>query len=814
MPLKLQHVCFATMIATVACAAGACAQPPATAAPPPQPGALTQAARLPQPAQLQQTAPLQQTAEGLTCMAGGTEVDLSAVETGVLRVLVEPGAIADARSPVLDPSFAAKPAGKLSIELKSNTGTVHTAGFSAQFDCTSGSLRVEDASGAAVLQADDIATDAVSGRLAVKMASADPIYGIEGVPRFGVETTLARPQGGEVKGWSQGNGGGPFFFTKRFGLLVDSVNGRFAVDGPTVTFDHGSRKNMEFFVMVGPPLTTMSALADLTGHAPMPPKWSLGFLNSQWGIDENELKTLVAHYRRVHDPLDGFIIDYDWKAWGEDDYGEWRWNSTPGGVAGDRFPDGASGVLGREMQAQGVYLSGILKPRILLYQPGSTTRMMQAAAYAQSHHFWFPGDERMADYASHQAAGVLDFSIPAARAWFWKHLEPAFHAGIVGWWPDEADELKDPPGVRKSSLEFFYIGETLYEGQRSVSDTRVWSLNRNYYLGAARFGYAEWSGDIHTGQASMAQQPARMLTILNLGEPHWSMDTGGFRGNPTPEEYARWVEFAALTPIARVHASHNQKRQPWVFGPVAEAAAKKALRLRYALMPYIYSAERNATDTGIGLVRPLEWIYPEDPQAAAQTNEWMFGDALLAAPVLDLGGKPRIVYLPAGEWRNWATGEAVSGEKSIVLSTDATTWQDMPLFVRAGSIVATEVPGDDLAAMKPLDITLDVFPDSQHPARWTMYDDDGDTYRYETGNSFRQDMTATMSLPGRVTVRFAAPQGTFATSVKTYVVRIHGTTAKSARWNGRKIGATASNDRFGHVEQVRIPAGISGHLEM
>ena len=756
---------------------------------------------------------LDRSAGGLTCTSASGRIELQAVETNVLRVLVEPDGTPDTRTPVLDPAFRPKPVDGLKVQAEGTSGSVRSAGFAAQFDCASGRLMVSDAAGAEVLRADELAGTAKAGHLTISRATQDPIYGIEAVPRFGVETTLERPKGDLVKAWAQGNGGGPFFFTKRFGLLVDSVDGRFTVEGPGVTFDQGSRKNAEFFLMIGPPMATMSALADLTGHAPMPPKWTLGFLNSQWGIDEAELKKLVAHYRETHEPLDGFIIDYDWKAWGEDAYGEWRWNSAPGGAAGDKFPDGASGVLGREMATEGVHLSGILKPRILLYEKGTTTQMLQAAAYAQAHHFWFPGSEQMTDYASHRPAGVLDFSNPDARTWFWKHLEPAFKAGMVGWWNDEADELPDPAGVRKSSLEFFHMGQALYEGQRSMSDIRVWSLNRNYYLGSARFGYAEWSGDIHTGQKSMAEQPPRMLTTLSIGEPHWSMDTGGFRGDPTPEEYARWVEFAALTPIARVHAGHNQKRQPWVFGPVAEAAAKNALRLRYALMPYIYSAERECTDTGIGLVRPLEWVFPDDAQAAAQINEWMFGDALLAAPVLDLGGKPRSVYLPAGEWMNWVTGEHVGGAKALELATDAKTWMDMPLFVRAGSIVATEEPGDDLNAMKPTEITLDVFPSLNHAAKWTMYDDDGATYHYEQGVFFRQGMAAELK-DGEVTMTFNSAQGSYKTGVKTYVVRIHGTATKSVRWNGTKLAVTAASDRLGSVTEVRVPVGMSGKLEL
>ena len=183
-----------------------------------------------------------------------------------------------------------------------------------------------------------------------------------------------------------------------------------------------------------------------------------------------------------------------------------------------------------------------------------------------------------------------------------------------------------------NNFQFLNMGRSLYDGQRSVSSERVWSINRNFYTGSLRYGYAEWSGDINTGFQTMAYQRKRMIATLNVGEPEWSMDTGGYNGRPTPENYARWMEFGAFVPIFRVHGGSNQKRQPWVYGPVAEEAAKRVMRLRYDLMPYIYSNVRGTTETGIGVVRPLLWEFPEDEKCDEETRGWMFGDALVCVP--------------------------------------------------------------------------------------------------------------------------------------------------------------------------------------
>ena len=169
---------------------------------------------------------------------------------------------------------------------------------------------------------------------------------------------------------------------------------------------------------------------------------------------------------------------------------------------------------------------------------------------------------------------------------------------MVAWWNDEADVSGK---TIFNNFQFLNMGRMLYEGQRADSNVRVWSINRAFYLGASRYAYAGWSGDIKTGFASMAFQRRRMLAALDTGEFHWSMDTGGFAGQPDPENYARWMEFAAFVPIMRVHGDFNRKRQPWVYGPVAEAAARHAIDLRYELLPYIYSYERRNTEGEAGL---------------------------------------------------------------------------------------------------------------------------------------------------------------------------------------------------------------------
>jgi len=735
------------------------------------------------------------------------------MDNNILRVDVLPDGQSSPRTLVLDPGLHPLVTGQITIHGQS--ARIGASGIEARITCQPTlTIAVTDAQGRQLITQQDALAQAAGRQALFQHAASENLYGMRGLALSDNSESLLRNNGAIVAAGAQGDGGAPWFFTSRYGVLIDSAGGTFDTRNNQVAFSGGSRKDLEYFVVAGPPLQSMAGLAELTGRPPLPPKWTLGFLNSQWGSNEGELKQVASTYRAKHIPFDAFILDFDWKAWGEDNYGEWRWNSTsgPGNFAPDKFPDGASGLFAKEMLAQGVKLAGILKPRILLYKVGSTTEFHEAAAYANAHHLWYPGEPIIIDYFTQRPARDLDFSNPETRSWYWKHLEPAFDAGMHAWWNDEADVTSaGGKDFYFDDFQFLNMGRMLWDGQRGHSPLRVWSINRNYYLGADRYGYAEWSGDIQTGFQSMQHQESRMLATLDLGEPHWSMDTGGFWGRPTDENYARWLEFAAFVPIDRVHGALHQHRQPWLYGPVAQAAATSAIRLRYQLLPYIYSAEATAAQTGIGIVRPLFWAFPDDPAVANDTSSWMFGDALLVSPIVTEGETHHAVYLPNGVWYDYFRGTRLTGGRTITVPVDTTTWTDIPLFIRDGAILATQ-PVQDYVDQSPItEVTLDIFPDSA-PSSFTYYDDDGNTYAYEHGAYYRQQIRASEQQQA-IRIDLDEPTGSFHPALRTWLLRVHGRVAHSISIDGkplpqeRKGDWTAGNDRFGPVTTIRVAAG-------
>ncbi len=647
------------------------------------------------------------------------------------------------------------------------------------------------------------------GTVALRFAKGAPLYGIDGSNAFAKKPPGLLRSGAQVaEAGDQGNAGAPLVWsTAGFAVLLDCKGGAtFHLAQGSLRISRLSRPDPDFYVIAGDPDTIFAAVAQLSGHAPLFPEWSLGFINSQWGIDEKELLSDVRTYRAKHIPLDAFSLDFDWKAWGQNDYGEFRWNTR-------KFPDGPSGKLGRELDALGVHLIGIMKPRIHI----DTVE----GRYATAHHLWIPGEKASLDYFSHKPVKNLDFDNPATRAWFFNPtLQHSFETGIAGWWNDEADEVG-------GNTQFLNMERALYDGQRRMTDIRVFSLNRNFWLGAQRYAYGLWSGDIHTGFASMARQRSRMLSAIDVGEMWWSMDGGGFHGHPSDQNYARWIEFGAFTPIFRVHGTHGQKRQPWRYGPVAERAAAHAIRLRYELLPYLYSYAWHEHAAGVGLVRPLTFGWPRDPKVRNDSSAWLFGRWLLVSPVMERDQTEKRIYLPAGIWTDWASGKVYLGGRSITLPVDSRTWSDIPLFIRQGAIIPMQPVMDYVGQHPVTTVRVNVFPAAEQ-THFSYYDDDGETYAYEHGTYFLQGLS-TRADGNEVSLATATPSGTYRPALAHYLFAVHRMVAVQVSRNGAALARvpdlaalrrcaggcwTIGGDRFGGVTYVKLPAGVPSDVEM
>lgn len=730
---------------------------------------------------------------GMLLDLGVAQLSIHFIAPGIVHVQTRHGGEADASTLVIDHDAAHPTFEQIRTDDTANDASIATTRASVRWDKQHQQLQIDDAQQHHLLQLDLASLQ--HGTLTLQHEPHDALYGIGGYNATEDAAAGMLRTGKQVaNAGEQGHAGAPFVWsTAGYGLLLDSDSATFVLKPGMISVSNTARKNADYYILVGTPTQIFTALAQLSGPSPLFPKWAMGFTNSQWGIDQKELLQIVDTYRVKHIPIDNITLDFDWKAWGED-WGEFRWNVT-------KFPDGPNGKLKAELDQRGIHLTGIMKPRVHV----DTVE----GRYASAHDLWRPDEKSAPDYFSHKPVKDIDFDKPTARAWFFTDaLKQSFATGIVGWWNDEADNTP-------SNTQFLNMQRTLYDGQRAISNQRVWSINRNFWLGAQRYAYGLWSGDIPTGFASMAGQRARMLSAINVGAMQWGMDGGGFKnGTPTPENYARWIEFGAFTPIFRVHGEFGQKRQPWVYGPVAEKAATNAIRLRYALIPYIYSyAHRHHVD-GLGLVRPLLFDWPHDPRVRNDVDSWLFGDWLLVSPVVVQGQTAKDIYLPAGRWTDWFSGKTYDGGQTIHLAIDSKRWDDIPLFIRAGAIIPTQPVLDYVGEHPVTQLDVDVFPADQR-TQFDYYDDDGSTYDYERGMYFSQSL-AVQRRGDTLQFDIGAVSGSFKPALKFYLLKIHGGAASKVSGTLKSFdsldalqrsgdeGWASGHDRYGDVTWVRV----------
>jgi alpha-D-xyloside xylohydrolase len=386
-------------------------------------------------------------------------------------------------------------------------------------------------------------------------------------------------------------------------------------------------------------------------------------------------------------------------------------------------------------------------------------------------------------FRNERLGGLIDATNPEARAWYWQRIrDNVLSRGFDYPWLDANEPNLIPDGY------FYSIGtgdrykhvfpllhvEGVANGLREWRpDRRVMILSRAAYLGSQRTGALFWSSDIHSTWEAFERQIPTGLNMAASGITYWSSDIGGWLPIPPksgatktplldpagseevagtntdyPELFTRWFQHGVFTPTLRVHGL-RKANELWSFGPAAEAVLADYLRLRYRLMPYIYSLAKQNYDTSAPMMRPLWMDFPEDKNVATIGSQYMFGPAFLVAPVTEQGQTVKRVYLPAGEtWYDYWTNEKHEGG----------TWVDaqapierIPLFVRAGSIIPI---GSDVASTASVQsiASLVVYPGRD--GAFTLYDDDGSSYDYERGKGATstqliwQEKTGQLSVEG------------------------------------------------------------------
>ena len=778
---------------------------------------------------------------------GDDILELQVCEADILKVNYRPNGIASSAStPMIDPDRVWQAVGA-QIDASGDPITITTEAMQISIQRNPCRMTVKKADGTVLFWEPESGGVFHDGVRFVRSAGQN-MYGLSSYACFdGNGQLLRNDTTAAVQAGQQGNSGGPFVWsTAGYGLLVDSDGGYPVVESTSgkLEFYYGDtttegrryfKDNVEYYVLLGEPENIMENYAHVTGQSPMMPEWSLGFSNYEWGIDQAELYAMIDTYRAKGIPLDSYGIDYDWKNYGSDNYGEFTWNTN-------NFPDAASSALKNKLEGEGVKLIGITKPRIVTkLSDGTVTQQGQAAIAGD---YFYPGHAEYTDYFYPVTVRSIDPYDEAVREWWWEHSAAAFDLGISGWWNDETDTVASgAANYWFGNFTTLHLSQALYEGQREhTNDTvRVWQTARNYYPGTQRYATTIWSGDVGTQFAideniwwtnGLNDQKAAMLSTINNGQMKWGSDGGGFNQNtgtienPSPELYTRWLQFAAFSPVFRVHGNFNHQRQPWYYGFTAEENSKAVIQLRYSLMPYIYSYEQKALEKGVGLVKPLVFDYPDDANVANDSDAWMFGDWLLASPVTERYQTTKWIYLPAGTWIDYFTGLVYQGGQYVEYAVNGESWTDVPLFIKQGAIIPTQKALNYTSEEAVSEIMLDIFPSSAQSS-FRLYDDDGSSYDYESGEYFKQTVTAQDRGTAGVSVDLSARTGSYASSYQAYLVKLHGKAASQVRLGGTVLtkysdlaalraasgeGYAVGRDIYGDVTYVKVAAGAEKHL--
>lgn len=653
-----------------------------------------------------------------------------------------------------------------------------------------------------------------------KLDADEPIYGL------GLLQNGKMSQRGENRRMIQSNleDYQNFFQSiKGYGIFWDNYSPTtIADDGTALSLSSEVAEDIDYYFMYGGSADgVIACVRQLTGKVPMMPLWTYGFHQSRERYkSQEELHNVVKGYREARVPLDGII--QDWQYWGHN----YLWNSME--FINDLFPEPQKMI--DEVHDMNAHMSisiwqsfgPMTKPYRQLKEKGLLLDFETWPSSGLSS--WPP----RRDYPS----GVVcyDAYSPEARDIYWENLTRLYNMGIDAWWMDSTDpdhtyhdgdfDQMTAMGSFRSVRNIFPImcAEGVYDHQRAVSnDRRVFILTRSSFMGQQRIGANTWSGDTQSTWGDFRKQIPLCLNFTLTGSPHVNSDIGGFfpgaynnKGqaqtchmNPAFQElYVRWLQFGLFNPMMRSHGE-TSRREIWEFGKRGEPvydAIEKAIKFRYTMMPYIYSTAWQVSSNNDSFMRALVMDFPNDRKVWDMNDEFMFGRAFLVAPVTEplytperrawyeempdwTEKKTTEVYLPAGaKWYELSTGKLYNGGQNV---TVAASIGDFPVFVKDGSIVAFG-PDVQYTNEKPWD-DLEIRVYAGQNGKFTLYEDEGDSYNYENGVYSTIDFT----LKGNK-LTIGARKGSFPGMLQSRnfkIVYINGTTtvSRNVAYNGSAV---------------------------
>ena len=539
------------------------------------------------------------------------------------------------------------------------------------------------------------------------------------------------------------------------------------VDDRTV-FSSPVAECVDYTIFTGDADDIIASYRKVTGEVPLMPSWAFGYIHCRERFhSQEELLSTARRFREEQIPID--LIVQDWQYWGR--YG---WNAMR--FDEEHYPDPAKMVSDLHDMDMKLMISVWSK-----MDPNS-----EVGRSAQERGHFIPNTT------------WIDFFDEDASSFYWSNFRDRLLKpyGIDAWWQDatepENDDLEGRkilkntvPGEVYRNVYPVMVSKTIFEGlAKDDPERRPMIFTRSGFSGVQRYGAVLWSGDVGNDWKTLRYQISSGLGFVATGLPWWTYDAGGFfrpydqySNEDYIERMIRWIQVGTFLPMMRVHG-YMSNTEPWQYGPEAQRIITEQIRLRYRLLPYIYSEASRVTTEGYTLMRPLIFDFPDDKDALKQDNEYMFGQSLLVCPVTEKGVSQWRVYLPENErgWYDFRTGKKYGNGWSEV----PVTIEDIPVFAKAGSILPLGPVKQHAAEKSDEPLTINVYPGAD--ACFNLFEDDGLSVDGSSSTiPFTWDDSSRTLTIGKRQGGFEGMEET-----RTFNIAVAGT-EKSIRYDGRKV---------------------------
>ncbi|MDX2099952.1 MAG: glycoside hydrolase family 31 protein [Leptolyngbyaceae cyanobacterium bins.59] len=558
-------------------------------------------------------------------------------------------------------------------------------------------------------------------------------------------------------------------------------------DVASAAFEGGA---LRYYVIAGTPQTLLNRYTELTGRAPLPPRWCLGYHQSRWGYGKEEEIRKTVHCFKIHDlPLAAVHLDIDVQV-----------KNRAFTIDPDRFPQ--LGLFIQELAQEEVRFITILNPGIRYSRRDKLCMEGQVLGTLCTR----PDGKLLIAPVWPGWCVFPDFTNPLTRRWWSRQYEYLLDVGVSGFWHDMNEpaafilwgDRSLPPYATRHHMEGrggdhreahnvygMLQVKAAYESLcRYQPQKRPFIITRAGWAGIQRYAWT-WTGDVDCSWEALKTTLSTVVGLGLSGMPYAGSDIGGFQGNPDAELYLRWFQMGAFTMFCRTHSSNNvENRTPWLYGEPTLSIIREFLKLRYRLMPYLYTLTWEATQDGFPPVRPVFWADPEDSNLWGIDDAFLLGNALLVCPVTQPEVRSRSVTLPKGRWYHLWDDRVLEGPGTVEIEAPI---KHIPVLVRAGCILPME---------QEKVLTLHVYRPVSGGCQSMMYSDAGDGY----GESRIDRFQIAWNEGGLDLIH--TEEGEFSLPYETIEVQFHGASVKRAWIDGQEAsieGDRVRCDRFGQI---------------